>query len=754
MTTIFVPDDFYCPITGELMDDPVSDNEGHTYERSAITKWLSKNNTSPMTRNGLYMNNLKPNISLKKSIDSIREKLSEEQLKIKSKLVEEDLKEFHKTLEGVDIKSFIKDNNLVVSAYVPNVETRPPVDLVLCLDISGSMGSDAPVKGGDGSSTSYGITLLSLTISAAKTILKTLNEKDNISIVTYSTEANILFTDCECTEQNKQNIETELDNLRPTGTTNMWGGIKQSLDVLKNNSPKDKLKVIKLFTDGLPSTEPNRGYGAEILKYFKTNNFKCMINCYGFGYSLKSDILNEISNVSGGDGFSYIPDTSLLGNVFIHGVSNFFTTAASYVQGKIVFTDGSEKPFEFNSIKYGQIKHIVLEVNKSVSHVEVDLCDNVIKSELSEITEKEYYEQLYRHKTSNMLDGCITMKKFNDEGFKTTLENLILEIAFNKDVKDNEYINNILYDLEGQVKEALNMTSQGEKEDWFTRWGIHYLRSLTTAYKNEVCNNFKDKGVSNFTGELFETIRDDVSDIFDAMPPPKQEERIVYGSSGMRGGGGFQFSSPASLQPLATMASYNVAGGGCCARGCRIRMEDNSFKKVEDLNLGDEVITVDIKDGKQIYQTGFIESVIITSCDGGKTNMVSLKNLKITPYHPIIDFKNNDDNWVYPKDLGIIKTVKCSEMYTFVLSNRQSVLIEDYIFSTYGHNLDSNEVIQHDYFGSELVIEDLSKITRDPLGKIHLIPSMFVRNNMGDVYQIKYNWKYNDFMNIFYNASL
>ena len=74
---------------------------------------------------------------------------------------------------------------------------------------------------------------------------------------------------------------------------------------------------------------------------------------------------------------------------------------------------------------------------------------------------------------------------------------------------------------------------------------------------------------------------------------------------GMRGGG-FQFSLPAPLQPLATMASYNVAGSGCCARGRRIRMEDNSFKKVEDLNIGDEVITVDIKGGKQIYQTGLV----------------------------------------------------------------------------------------------------------------------------------------------------
>ena len=45
MATIFVPNELYCPITGELMVDPVSDPNGHTYERKAILKWLSKNNS-------------------------------------------------------------------------------------------------------------------------------------------------------------------------------------------------------------------------------------------------------------------------------------------------------------------------------------------------------------------------------------------------------------------------------------------------------------------------------------------------------------------------------------------------------------------------------------------------------------------------------------------------------------------------------------------------------------------------------------
>ena len=82
-----------------------------------------------------------------------------------------------------------------------------------------------------------------------KTILNTLNDKDNITIVTYSTEANILFTDCNGIVQNKQNIETELDNIIPTGTTNMWDGIKTEIDILKIISQVNKLKVIKLFTD-------------------------------------------------------------------------------------------------------------------------------------------------------------------------------------------------------------------------------------------------------------------------------------------------------------------------------------------------------------------------------------------------------------------------------------------------------------------------------------------------------------------------
>jgi len=44
-----LPHSFYCPITSEVMVDPVICDDGHTYERSAITQWLTNHDTSPIT---------------------------------------------------------------------------------------------------------------------------------------------------------------------------------------------------------------------------------------------------------------------------------------------------------------------------------------------------------------------------------------------------------------------------------------------------------------------------------------------------------------------------------------------------------------------------------------------------------------------------------------------------------------------------------------------------------------------------------
>jgi len=61
-----------CPITQEVMEDPVVCADGHSYERSAITQWLLSRNTSPATNMPLPSKSLVPNHALRNLIAEAR----------------------------------------------------------------------------------------------------------------------------------------------------------------------------------------------------------------------------------------------------------------------------------------------------------------------------------------------------------------------------------------------------------------------------------------------------------------------------------------------------------------------------------------------------------------------------------------------------------------------------------------------------------------------------------------------------------
>ncbi|XP_036599118.1 WD repeat, SAM and U-box domain-containing protein 1 isoform X1 [Trichosurus vulpecula] len=65
-----IPDEFLCPITRELMKEPVIASDGYSYEKEAIENWISKKKrTSPMTNLVLPSLVLTPNRTLKMAID-------------------------------------------------------------------------------------------------------------------------------------------------------------------------------------------------------------------------------------------------------------------------------------------------------------------------------------------------------------------------------------------------------------------------------------------------------------------------------------------------------------------------------------------------------------------------------------------------------------------------------------------------------------------------------------------------------------
>jgi hypothetical protein len=68
------PDELCCPITCELMDDPVKVCDGFIYDRDAIEEWFQMHDTSPMTNLKLENKTLTPDHTTANLVKAFREK--------------------------------------------------------------------------------------------------------------------------------------------------------------------------------------------------------------------------------------------------------------------------------------------------------------------------------------------------------------------------------------------------------------------------------------------------------------------------------------------------------------------------------------------------------------------------------------------------------------------------------------------------------------------------------------------------------
>ena len=68
------PPSFYCPISRELMTNPVTLADGHSYERAGAERWLRSNQSSPKTGAPLQHRNVTPNHALRNAIEEFIEK--------------------------------------------------------------------------------------------------------------------------------------------------------------------------------------------------------------------------------------------------------------------------------------------------------------------------------------------------------------------------------------------------------------------------------------------------------------------------------------------------------------------------------------------------------------------------------------------------------------------------------------------------------------------------------------------------------
>jgi len=141
-----------------------------------------------------------------------------------------------------------------------------------------------------------------------------------------------------------------------------------------------------------------------------------------------------------------------------------------------------------------------------------------------------------------------------------------------------------------------------------------------------------------------------------------------------------------------------------CFTGYCIVNTKNGKKRIDELKINDFVETA----------SGYkqIRCILCTNMKKIPFEIMRHTNgLEITKYHPIW----NLEKWCFPiHDLNfkpVIVTV--DYIYSIGLINDNNILINDVPVITLGHGIKNDPIAYHPYFGTELIINDIFKLSED-----------------------------------------
>lgn len=683
MSSSNVPNDWICPISLSLMADPVIGSDGFTYERSAITQWLTSNSVSPMTRQYMTAHNLIPNHALRHTIEAYHAAPAPALAPTPTPAPAPtpaphafESAPLSLSANFWDAPADMGGKRLHVRIATTDAQgTRKPIFLIPILDNSGSMGASAgSVEGQE----THRFSRLDLVKHAVKTMAAILGPDDYMGIVSFSTEATIRMLPKRMNDEGRLDVDAALCMIRPDSSTNIWDGMKKAAELASNPAFANHNIVAMLLTDGYPNINPPRGIVPTARATLRTAN-PWTLHTFGFGYDLDSELLLEIAEYGNGL-FGFIPDASMVGTVFINALAHYLSTANLGTTFK--YKVDAEEPVSVKTglIAYGQPRDFIIELPSTATSV-------FVNGEPVDTIPVLDSTPIYASYMSTIKSAIGLCKNNRIADAKTMLQEFEVTHRDNPD----DIVKALLRDIKSAVE---NEGQVGLAPDYFSRWGGHYMRAYLRSQQLQQCMNFKDPGLQIYGGKLFHDLQDAGDTAFCTLPPPKGSLNTSYDSDGgphssSRG------SRHASNQVL-SMSIFHNASGGCFAPESRIRLSDGSHRSIQSLNPGDIVWT---PDGNAI-----IQAIVKCGTKNRSQPMTQLGALSITPWHPV----RVGGVWKFPTELAGYNDRLMPNVYNLVLDRGHVVSVEGWECVTLGHGF-NDPIVKHPFFGTQRVIEDLKR---------------------------------------------
>jgi hypothetical protein len=707
---------FLCPITQEVMTDPVIGSDGITYERAAIEAWFAAgHNTSPLTRAPMTSRSLVPNIAL-------RALIQESAAAATAATTDPDPTTTTPVpAPTLTVEPLSEGGRILVriTSAATATETLPTL-FIDVLDISGSMGSPAAdTAGGRNTSDAAAFSRADLVRHSVATQIELLRPQDSLALVLFDNNAVVALPPTQMTAHGRLAAKACLHQIRPCGGTNIWAGLQKALTIAEQAAtanPDQNIAII-LQTDGEsdPSYAPPRGIPDTFRSWLDThpaaNRATVHTVGYGFGQALDTPLLRRLADIGHGT-TNYIPDGSMVGTVFIHMMANLMSVSHHDLTLQIPDAAAPGVPVAMVPVGFlqaGQTRSFILSAAAAPDAVYLmDSTKMVAVGTEATATATATNTQLARLFVIDLLRDALTAAE-STPPILPTFDGAVTALRTTYGLPEEHPL---LTDLQhpdpakGQIAKAFATL------DAFTRWGRHYIPCVISSLQNEWAINFKDAlSTALFGTSATRALIDRGDAIFTAIPPPTPSVTSYYGGSS------------SSAAPV-SMASVHSSAGPCFLGVSRVKMADGSEKRCDEIQPGD----IDIS-GYRIRcviktLVPFADVVRLENRDNRPVDApVLTESGGFTLWHPVFV----GGAWHHPADVGTVERVPTDAIYNFILDwpesrrseerdERPGVLIINGLQTcTLGHGM-TGPVIGHPYFGrreagKRNILDDL---TSDP----------------------------------------
>jgi uncharacterized protein YegL len=771
-----IPREFLCPITMDLMIDPVIGSDGHTYDRAAITEWFLTKNTSPLTNKPMSKKDLQPNYALRNAIE-------------RWSLTNEPVPPTVEPLLIPDTKSFIVTATEHLDKVCLNITTttNKPMETILIavLDVSGSMDYDATNNRQTEESNQFSrLDLVKHSMTTLATLLNSeyISIPSSLGIISFSNTATLIMPVTQMDQLGLNKATTAINSLKADGGTNIWDGLRLALlqaQTQINKNPNANIQIL-LLTDGEPTRDllPPLGIQSTLKRKLAQINGRVTISTFGFGYNLDIPLLESIC-IQGNGTYGFIPDCSMVGTVFINWVSKALLTLAHHIT--IELEDSTTH--SLGDIILGKLKTLVLPSYKRLEYVNISYdngyngngyTSNCIldQVQVQESLTNETKDAIYLNRFTTLMED---VKKCEYSGNVNTQALLDFKHEIESDVNKTEFMCDIARDIESEDENEGQILKACSCNKWWQKWGRNHCIAYYYALRLQQCINFKDKALQHFASDAFKSLQEKGIDIFSELPAPIPSVRKMdYFVKQLNSFTSTSFApnptvpvslftsntllnAPNTIAPNPTvpvslftsntnapnptvpvslftsntlstltnptadirtftfnMGQYVSNTGPCFTGDCKILMADGSVMCVEDLRRGNKV-----------WGDHTVRAVLFTPIKKEVDMVLFDSGLKITPWHPMkLDY---DGEWVFPNSCAPKHKIYVDAYYNLLLESGHTVNLNGYTVVTLGHGFTDNDVIKHPYFGTEEVINDLKNHMHWESGFMRMDPLKIMR---------------------------